>query len=48
MQYALNQMLKVQNKIYETIIPGDEGSHSTFRPHNNYLQQKIMEMINSH
>jgi hypothetical protein len=35
------------NKIYEIIIPGDDGSHLTFRPHNNPIQQKIIEIISS-
>ena len=44
---SVEKAIEQVNKIYEIIIPGDDGNHSTFRPHNNHLQQKIMEIITS-
>lgn len=42
---SVEKVIEQINKIYEIIIPGDDGSKSTFRPHNNPLQQKIIEII---
>ena len=44
---SVEKAIEQINKIYEIIIPGDDGSQSTFRPHNNPLQQKIIEIISS-
>ena len=44
---SVEKAIEQINKIYEILIPGDNGSQSTFRPHNNPLQQKIIEIISS-
>lgn len=44
---SVEKAIEQINKIYEIIIPCDDGNLSTFRPHNNPLQQKIIEMISS-
>lgn len=45
LQTSVEKAIEQINKIYEIIIPGDDGSQSTFRPHNNQLQQKIIELV---
>ena len=47
MKTSVEKAIEQINKIYEIIIPGDDGSQSIFRPHNNTLQQKIIEIIGS-
>jgi len=44
---SVERAIEQINKIYEIIIPGDDGSQSSFRPHNNILQQKIIEIVRS-
>lgn len=45
LKLSVEKSIEQINKIYEIMIPGDDGSQSTFRPLNNPLQQKIMEII---
>jgi hypothetical protein len=42
---SVDKAIEQINKIYEIIIPGDDGSQSIFRPHNNPIQQKLIEII---
>ena len=44
---SVEKAIEQINKIYEIIIPGDDGNKSTFRPHNNPLQQQIIEIIST-
>lgn len=47
LQISVEKAIEQINKIYEIIIPEDDGSQSTFRPHNNHLQQVIIELVSS-
>ena len=44
---SVEKAIEQINKIFEIIIPGDDGSQSSFRPHNNPLQQRIIVLISS-
>lgn len=44
---SVEKAIEQINKIYEIIIPCDDGSQSSFRPHNNLLQQRIIDLISS-
>jgi len=45
LKISVEKAIEQINKIYDIIIPDATGSQTTFRPHNNPIQQKIIDMI---